>query len=38
MPLPVAFFIDPDIIKDHNLDDVNTITLSYSFFREKEQN
>lgn len=38
IPLPVAFFIDPDIINDHNLDDVKTITLSYSFFREKEQN
>jgi len=31
--MPVSFFIDPDILKDPNLNDVQTITLSYTFFR-----
>ncbi|MDP6475789.1 MAG: cytochrome c oxidase assembly protein [Alphaproteobacteria bacterium] len=35
--LPVTFFIDPEIINDRNLDDVTTITLSYTFFNQGEE-
>ena len=30
--LPVNFFIDPEIDNDTNLNEVRTITLSYTFF------
>lgn len=30
--MAVSFFIDPEMADDRNLDDVTTITLSYSFF------
>jgi cytochrome c oxidase assembly protein subunit 11 len=32
MNMPVVFYIDPKIANDRNMDDVKTITLSYSFF------
>ncbi len=33
--MPVLFYIDPEIVKDPKLNDVTTITLSYTFFRIK---
>jgi cytochrome c oxidase assembly protein subunit 11 len=35
--LPVSFFIDPAIADDRNLDDVSTVTLSYTFFKTAER-
>lgn len=36
--LPVQFYIDPGILKDPSLKDVDTITLSYTFFHAKDFN
>jgi cytochrome c oxidase assembly protein subunit 11 len=35
--LPVTFYIDPALAKDKQNDDVQNITLSYTFFRAKDQ-
>lgn len=34
--MPVSFYIDPAIARDRNLDDVKTITLSYTFYQAKD--
>jgi cytochrome c oxidase assembly protein subunit 11 len=34
MDMAVSFFVDPSILEDRNLDEVKTITLSYTFFRQ----
>jgi cytochrome c oxidase assembly protein subunit 11 len=33
LDMAVSFFVDPEILSDRNLDEVKTITLSYTFFR-----
>ena len=33
----VSFFVDPAILEDRNLEEVKTITLSYTFFRALEE-
>ena len=35
--MPVFFYVDPDILDEERLKDVNSLTLSYTFFKAKEQ-
>jgi cytochrome c oxidase assembly protein subunit 11 len=35
--MTVVFYVDPSIAKDHDQDDLNTITLSYTFYRQPER-
>lgn len=34
--MPVVFYVDPALVKDSEFDDLNTITLSYSFYTVRE--
>lgn len=35
--MAVVFYVDPSIVKDSDQDDLNTITLSYTFYRLREE-
>ena len=34
--MTVVFYVDPAIVKDRDQDDLNTITLSYTFYRSRD--
>ncbi len=35
--MPVTFYIDPEIVDEEYLDDVETFTLSYTFFEKEDE-
>lgn len=35
--MPVSFFLDPEMLDDDGVDDVTTVTLSYTFFNAGEE-
>ncbi|NNM72988.1 cytochrome c oxidase assembly protein [Enterovirga aerilata] len=35
MDFPVVFYVDPGIAKDRNLDDMSSVTLSYTYFASR---
>ena len=35
--MTVVFYVDPEIVKNHEQDDLTTITLSYTFYRLRDQ-
>jgi len=37
VPMPVLFYIDPKITEDESLRDIDTLTLSYTFYRSDDQ-
>jgi cytochrome c oxidase assembly protein subunit 11 len=35
--MAVVFYVDPEIVKDRDQNDLNTITLSYTFYRQRDE-
>lgn len=35
--MPVFFFLDPEMLDDPTMDNVNNVTLSYTFFQTAEE-
>ena len=35
--MPVFFFLDPEMLEDPTMDNVNNVTLSYTFFQTAEE-